>query len=247
MDGLPDMQIVITWWACGIIYNITGLTYFPFLHDDIIKWKHLPCYWPFVRGIHRSPMNSPHKGQWRVALMFSLICVWINGWVNNRKAGDLRHYRSHYDVTVMEGHIKENPVHAELFRGNIKIIHFLSFHKLEMCRYHGQQGQVSVSYVVNTMALDLQGWFSFMIWSSGSGVRSLNSWFVTVTEHQFNSLAPGRFEWNFRYVIFKQIFWSPCDECHWTSLMISQWLGGIRQQAITRANMTQISVTIWCH
>ena len=52
-------------------------------------------------GIHRSPVNSPHKGQWRVALMFSLICVWINGWVNNREAGDLTHYRAYYDVTVM--------------------------------------------------------------------------------------------------------------------------------------------------
>ena len=53
-------------------------------HDDVIKWKHYPCYWPFVRGIHR----SPHKGQWCRAFMFSLICVWINGWVNNREAGD---------------------------------------------------------------------------------------------------------------------------------------------------------------
>ena len=70
-------------------------------HDDVIKWKHFPRYWPFVRGIHRSPVNSPHKGQWRGALMFSLICVWINGWVNNREAGDLRRYRAHYDFIVM--------------------------------------------------------------------------------------------------------------------------------------------------
>ena len=55
----------------------------------------------FVRGIHRSPVNSPHKGQRRWALMFSLICVWINGWVNNREAGDLRRFRTHYDVIVM--------------------------------------------------------------------------------------------------------------------------------------------------
>ena len=60
-----------------------------------------PRYWPFVRGIHRSPVNSPHKGQWRGALMFSLICVWINGGVNNREAGDLRCYHAHYNVTVM--------------------------------------------------------------------------------------------------------------------------------------------------
>ena len=55
----------------------------------------------FMRGIHGSPVNSPHKGQWRGALVFSLICVWINGWVNNREAGDLRRYRAHYDVIVM--------------------------------------------------------------------------------------------------------------------------------------------------
>ena len=71
-------------------------------HDDVIKWKHFPRYWPFVRGIHRSPMNSPHKGQWRAALMFCFfICAWMNGWVNNREAGDLRRHRAHYDVTVM--------------------------------------------------------------------------------------------------------------------------------------------------
>ena len=70
-------------------------------HDDVIKWKRFPRYWPFVRGIHRSPVNSTHKGQWRGALMFSLIWVWIKGWVNNREAGDLRRYRAHYDVTVM--------------------------------------------------------------------------------------------------------------------------------------------------
>ena len=50
-------------------------------HDDVIKWGHFPRHWPFVRGIHRSPVNSSHKGQWRGAFMFSLICVWINGWV----------------------------------------------------------------------------------------------------------------------------------------------------------------------
>ena len=48
-------------------------------HDDVTKWKHFPRYWPFVRGIHRSPVNSPHKGQWRGALMLSLICARING------------------------------------------------------------------------------------------------------------------------------------------------------------------------
>ena len=70
-------------------------------HDDVIKWKHFPRYWPFVRGIHRSPVNSPHKGQWRGALMFCLICAWINGWVNNGEAGDWRRHHAHYNVIVM--------------------------------------------------------------------------------------------------------------------------------------------------
>ena len=47
------------------------------------------------------PVNSPCKGQWRGALMFSLIWAWINGWVNNLEAGDLRCNRAHYDVIVM--------------------------------------------------------------------------------------------------------------------------------------------------
>ena len=72
------------------------------VHDEVIKWKNFPRYWPFVRGIHRSPVNSPHKGQRRWALMFSLICVWINGWVNNSDVGDLRRLGVHYDVTVMK-------------------------------------------------------------------------------------------------------------------------------------------------
>ena len=70
-------------------------------HDDVIKWKHFPRNWPFVREIHRSPVNFPHKGQWRGALMFSLIYAWINDWVNNREAGDLRRQHGHYDVIVM--------------------------------------------------------------------------------------------------------------------------------------------------
>ena len=64
-------------------------------------WRHqmktFSRNWPFVRGIHR----SPHKGQWRGALMISLICVWINDWVSNPEAGDQRRYRAHNDVIVM--------------------------------------------------------------------------------------------------------------------------------------------------
>ena len=76
-------------------------------HDDVIKWKHVTSL-AFVRGIHwwlraihRSPVNSPYTDQWRGALMFSLICAWTNGWVNNQDAGELKCHRTHYDVTVM--------------------------------------------------------------------------------------------------------------------------------------------------
>ena len=50
---------------------------------------------------HRCLGIPSTKGQWCVALMFSLICVWINSWVNNREAGDLGRYCGHYDVIVM--------------------------------------------------------------------------------------------------------------------------------------------------
>ena len=64
-------------------------------HDDIIKWKHFPHYWPLVRGIHQSLVDSPHKGQWRRALI-------LNGCTNNGDPGDLRHQYAHDDVTNVE-------------------------------------------------------------------------------------------------------------------------------------------------
>ena len=93
------------------------------LHDDVIKWKHFPRYWPFVRGIHRSPVKSPHKGHWRGALLFSLICAWRNGWVNKWEAGDLRRHRAllwchcyaefdwrHRDTQVHKLSIRKSPL-----------------------------------------------------------------------------------------------------------------------------------------
>ena len=92
LDKLLSKLWSCLWFDASIWYYVTGplnvagpdfvhhcaCTY----HDDVIKWKHFPRYWPFVRWIHRSPVNSPDKGQWRGALMFSLICAWRNGWVN---------------------------------------------------------------------------------------------------------------------------------------------------------------------
>ena len=85
--------------CCQLSYSVHTLG--RHFHDDVIKWKHFPRYWSFVWEIHRSPVNSPHKGQWREALMFSLICAWINAWVNNGEAGDLIRHQAHYNVVVM--------------------------------------------------------------------------------------------------------------------------------------------------
>ena len=99
--GYIHVRLEISQPRCQYIYQTEYRTYQPQIHDDVIKWKHFPRYWLFVRGIHRSPVNSPHKGQWRGALMFSLICAWINGWINNHEAGNLRRHRANYDVTVI--------------------------------------------------------------------------------------------------------------------------------------------------
>ena len=51
------------------------------------------CPWPYS--------HSFSHGQWRGALVLSLICAWTKSWSNNRDAGDLRRHRVHYDATVM--------------------------------------------------------------------------------------------------------------------------------------------------
>ena len=105
---------MIEWWAaqlvkCWLMLNfdnpfevevwnrhiVKTLEVLASSHDDVIKWKHFPRNWPFVRGIYRSRWIPRTKGQWRGALMSYLICVCINDWVNNREAGDLRRHRGH--------------------------------------------------------------------------------------------------------------------------------------------------------
>ena len=79
-------------------------------------------------GIHRWPVKSPHKGQWRGALMFSLICDWINGWVNNREDRDLRRHHAHYGVIVMVATV-----------GVITAFRFLCVCNNQLCRLLLQQ------------------------------------------------------------------------------------------------------------
>ena len=52
-----QMSGLFSWWLCFAVRTVQCIG----LHDDVIKWKHFPHYWPFVRGIQRSPVNSPHK------------------------------------------------------------------------------------------------------------------------------------------------------------------------------------------
>ena len=74
------------------------------------------------------PVNSPHKRQWRGALMFSLICAWINDWVNNREAGDLRRHRGHYDVSVMRLLAPLGNNERDKHKDNIPLIEWISHH-----------------------------------------------------------------------------------------------------------------------
>ena len=105
-------------------------------HDDVIKWKHFPRYWPFVWGIHRSPVNSPHKGQWRGVLMLYLICAWISGWVNNHEAGDLRRHCTHYDVTVMIVLVLMEIFVTQLYKQQMTIhFFFIAFQRIHIFTY----------------------------------------------------------------------------------------------------------------
>ena len=78
VQGSPFTGFVVVWLISSIAFR--SLTYFlhwqykqTFFHqEDVIKWKDFPRYWSFVRGIHRSPMDSPHKDLWWGALIFYL-------------------------------------------------------------------------------------------------------------------------------------------------------------------------------
>ena len=66
-----------------------------------MTWKRFPYYWTFVKAIHQSPVDCPHKQPVIQALMFPLMLAWTNGWTNSQVANYLRHHDVHCDVTVM--------------------------------------------------------------------------------------------------------------------------------------------------
>ena len=84
------------WFRITLVVHKTSLE---MAHDDVIKWKHFPRYWPCVRGIITGEFLSQRPVT--RSFDFSLIYAWINGWVDNREAGDLRCHHAHYDVIVI--------------------------------------------------------------------------------------------------------------------------------------------------
>ena len=109
------LAVVLKYWRKGIYMQKMSYCslFVDILHKHVLGynrqlnslWRHqmetFSALLAICAGNSPVPVSSPHKGQWRGALMLSLICVWINGWVNNGEAGDMGRYRAHYDVTVM--------------------------------------------------------------------------------------------------------------------------------------------------
>ena len=155
-------------WSSTYIY----ISYF---HDDVIQWKYVPRYWPFMWGIHRSPVNSLHKDQWRGTWMFSLICALTNGWVNNQDAGDLRRHRAHYDVTVMwcriviqwSGQLWDLPVFNASLLSNFELVKRVT---MGGSRHYGRDGLKSGTLLYpdyQSLKLTIfctQQQFKFMVW-----------------------------------------------------------------------------------
>ena len=130
---IPPSRVYPIKYACSVVwFTLLWLCRSSYAMMTSSNGNIFPRNWLFVREIHRSPVNFPHKGQWRGALMFSLIYASINDWVNNREAGDLKHQHGHYDVIVMHiywhSSLSINPLRAKFFRENIDIyLHFMSF------------------------------------------------------------------------------------------------------------------------
>ena len=83
-------DVIIAWCVAGLYVCLHNKS--PATHDDVI---HLCGEFTWHRWI---PHTKAADGEfWR----FLWSASWINGWVNNREAGDLRHHRAHYDVIAM--------------------------------------------------------------------------------------------------------------------------------------------------
>ena len=94
------------WWLLVVIKNfsqvfivLAQLLKYLQIDCNILPWHWSPlCYWPFVRGIHWSSMDSPHKRLAAQALIFSLMLAWTNCWTNMPVPGYLTRYDTHVKV-----------------------------------------------------------------------------------------------------------------------------------------------------
>ena len=107
-SGDPAATLVTWLWVRMVNTACDGLIH---MHDDVIKWKHFLRGWPYVRGIYRSPVNSPPKGQWRGALMF-FFDLRRNTRLNkqSRRWYLIRH-RGHYYVIEMYVRLLRKCIH----------------------------------------------------------------------------------------------------------------------------------------
>ena len=146
-------------------------TYYPIFikHDDVNKWKYFPRYWPFVWRTHQSPVNSPNEGQWCGALMCSLISSWINGWVSNHKAGDLRHHRTHYDVILIS--VKHNCCLKFMLNKNYPVLQRFKFLWWTTPDFAHQQAYIPIGIILEEYCIWINYTALFYIISNKSVMK----------------------------------------------------------------------------
>ena len=117
-----------------------SLLFFSLIHGDVIKWKNFPRYWPFVRGIHRSPVNSPHKGQWRGALMFSLykrLSKQSKGWWFGTPSFPLWRHCNVRQITHLSFAVT-TPAGRNVFTLSFSKLHLMRKTKNNVTRFNGK-------------------------------------------------------------------------------------------------------------
>ena len=123
---LAKRQMALFIWMTNISRKRFGSRVENKKHNEVIKWKHFPCYWPFVRGIHKgNPWVTggvPSQRPVTRGSVFSLICAWT---VEQTMETPVRHHHAHYDVTVMFSDIFYR-IHWTHWEGNSVIVSIIS-------------------------------------------------------------------------------------------------------------------------
>ena len=76
-------------WRLSVWHDVTATAGIVSPRGDVMTWQRSPHWWPFVKGIHQSPVSSPYKGPMMQNFEFSLLLVWTDYWANSQVAGDL--------------------------------------------------------------------------------------------------------------------------------------------------------------